>query len=182
MKNFKALGLCILFGLWCSLTDAQEQGQEVSEFERRSFEESGINVEELHAFALEGDADAQYQLGQLHLVGLGVKEDYEKARHWLSLSAESGYAPGMSSFGQLFLTGRGVSRDLDQARAWVTRASEKGHEPSKKLLRIIDRIESADCRPSDDQDLFASNEQVGNSGTGKVETKHCPEAGSDGAR
>lgn len=41
--------------------------------------------------AARGDAEAQYNFGIMHLLGMGVTKDYMKAHAWISLAGAHGY-------------------------------------------------------------------------------------------
>lgn len=49
-----------------------------------------INIKEVIELAKKGDSDAQYDLGVCYMKGENVKQDDEKAMHWLMKSAEQG--------------------------------------------------------------------------------------------
>ena len=48
--------------------------------------------EDLVNKAEQGDADAQYELGRMYIVGDGVPQDYDEAFRWFWKSAEQGDA------------------------------------------------------------------------------------------
>lgn len=43
--------------------------------------------------AEQGDAVAQYQLGEMYELGWGVQQDYRMAMYWFEKSAQQGYSP-----------------------------------------------------------------------------------------
>ena len=47
------------------------------------------HIEELKQKAADGDADAQYTLGAMYLLGLGVDQDEKEADKWLALVKKS---------------------------------------------------------------------------------------------
>ena len=50
-------------------------------------------------FAEQGDAEAQFFLGQLHNVGVVVSQDYKEAVRWYRLAAEQGHAKAQFTMG-----------------------------------------------------------------------------------
>lgn len=42
--------------------------------------------------------DAQYELGLLHELGIGVRRDYAEAQYWYGLVVDQGFCPGMTDF------------------------------------------------------------------------------------
>ena len=61
--------------------------------------------------AKHGDPQAQYNLGFLYRIGQGVKQDYHKAYHWYSLSAEQAYPQAQYKVGLMHYKGQAVTKD-----------------------------------------------------------------------
>lgn len=82
----------------------------------------------LGVLANEGDADAQYMLGQCYLEGVtkeryaefSVEYDaiYTAGVYWTQLAAEQGHCCAQGYLGYCYRTGRGVEPDLATAFAW----------------------------------------------------------------
>jgi TPR repeat protein len=68
-------------------------------------------LREWKPFAEQGDADAQYNLGQMYFQGKGVPQDYKTAVKWYTLSAEQGFADAQSNLGVIYQYGKGVAQD-----------------------------------------------------------------------
>lgn len=66
--------------------------------------------------ALEGDAEAQYNLGKCYLEGKGVKRNPELAFMWAEKSATQGNAKGLNTLGYCYQRNIGVKPDEDNAR------------------------------------------------------------------
>ena len=77
-------------------------------------------------FAEQGDAAAQFFLGQLHNVGVVVSQDYKEAVKWYRLSAEQGDAKAQFTMGNKYLRGQGVSQDYKEAVKWFRLSAEQG--------------------------------------------------------
>jgi TPR repeat protein len=87
---------------------------------------------QLRALAEQGDASAQYRLGQRYASVLGrsttrsTPQDYAEAVRWYRLAAEQGYAPAQSSLGYMYTNGNGVPEDDAEAVCWFRLAAEQG--------------------------------------------------------
>lgn len=109
-----------------------------------------------------GNAYAENRLGELYLLGLGVRRDVEKARYWFERSANTGYFFAESALGVSYLDidvkilrdvnyetgglwfsgefltktkGRiGKNADIQKAQYWLTRASMQGDRVSMAIF------------------------------------------------
>ncbi len=50
-----------------------------------------INMEQIKKLAMDGDADAQFNLGDMYMFGKNVSQDYEESFKWFSKAAEHGH-------------------------------------------------------------------------------------------
>jgi TPR repeat protein len=73
--------------------------------------------------AAQGNADAQFMMGQCFLNGQGVAQDQGQAVNWYRKAADQGYVPGQLQLANSYRTGRGVSQDHTQALAWYRKAA-----------------------------------------------------------
>ena len=74
-----------------------------------------------------GNADAQYNLGDMYFEGQGVAQDYNTAVKWYTLAAEQGYASAQYNLGLMYSKGRGVAQDYKSAVKWYTLAAEQSY-------------------------------------------------------
>tara|TARA_R110002096_G_scaffold151307_4_gene313730 strand:- start:3037 stop:3690 length:654 start_codon:yes stop_codon:yes gene_type:complete len=74
--------------------------------------------------ALEGDAKAQYDLGDMYEHGRGIEQDYKQAMEWYSKSAQQGYAWAHIAIAQIYYEGKGVAADSAKAEEWYNKAGE----------------------------------------------------------
>lgn len=58
-----------------------------------------------HAATYFGDAEAQYQLGEIYRLGRGVGQSDERAASWLLLAARKQHAGALGRLGELLVTG-----------------------------------------------------------------------------
>ena len=77
--------------------------------------------------AEEGDASAQFRLGQLYDEGTGVSQDYGQAKEWFEKAAKQGHVGAQVNLGTLYLQGEGAPRSAQMALFWLSRAAEQGH-------------------------------------------------------
>ena len=85
-----------------------------------------ISAEELQMLqtqAAQGHTQAQTTLGHLYENGLGVPQDYAKARQWYENAAAQGDAGARYQLGGLYLGAKGVPRDPVRTYMWWNLAS-----------------------------------------------------------
>ena len=105
----------------------------------------GRPVEVLRKHAEQGNAVAQFTLGQMYVEDtrhlsavLGVPEmandDLEAAR-WLHLAAEQGHPDAQLRLGLMYALGEGVPTDDAEAMRWFRLAAEQGNESAQGYLK-----------------------------------------------
>ncbi|MEP7222162.1 MAG: SPOR domain-containing protein [Novosphingobium sp.] len=82
--------------------------------------------------ASDGDADAQYNLGQAYKLGRGVPQDLRKAEKWFGKAAAQGHLQGGDNYG-LLLFDRG---EHALALPYIKAAAERGDPRAQYLLGI----------------------------------------------
>lgn len=93
-------------------------------FDQREYREA---LREFTPLAQGGNAGAEYRLGIMYAMGLGVARDYAPAVAWLRKSAVQGNASAENDLGTLYDQGRGVAEDPAEAARWFLRAAMRGH-------------------------------------------------------
>ena len=86
----------------------------------------GTALKEFKPLAEAGNARAQYRLGIMYAMGLGLARDYRQAVNWLRKSATQGNAHAQDDLGVLYDFGRGVPADPKEASRWFRKAAEQG--------------------------------------------------------
>ena len=81
------------------------------------------NLDDLSSRAEQGDADAQYTLGNNYKTGIGVQRDIFEARRWHLRAAENGHSEAQYEIGYSYEKGRFVSKDLDVSLSWYKKAA-----------------------------------------------------------
>ena len=75
-----------------------------------------------------------FNLGALYDNGLGVEQDYAKAREWYEKAADKGNAYAQFKIGRAHENGLGVTQDYAKAMAWYQKAADQGHAAAKARL------------------------------------------------
>lgn len=89
-------------------------------------------VKEWQAGAANGDADAQFNLGQAYKLGKGVKQDLARAEDYFGKAAALGHLQASDNYG-LLLFQRGERK---QALPFIRAAADRGDPRSQYLLGI----------------------------------------------
>ena len=89
-------------------------------------------LREWRPLAEQGDARAQYNLGQLYLQGLGVPQEPYEAAKWHRLAAEQGNAVAQFSLGLVHWLGQGLPQDYVRAHMWFNIAAVHGYMYANK--------------------------------------------------
>ena len=92
------------------------------------------------AFAENGDANAQYQLGWMYYTGFVVEQDHKESVKWYRKSAEQGNGFAQFSLALIYDTGRGVKQDNVTAYAWYNFAGAHEDENGKTLDKFRSRL------------------------------------------
>lgn|GEM_PF-2840486 len=88
----------------------------------------------LKPYAVHGEAKAQYYLGEIYSVGIGVTHDYNEAVKWLTLSADQDLASAEFSLANLYIAGQGVEKDFVEAIKLLKKAANQDNKNSQELL------------------------------------------------
>ena len=84
--------------------------------------------------AEQGNALAQYKLGECYYLGYGVRQDYAEAVNWFRKATEQGNAPAQYKLGECYYLGYGVHQDKTEAAKWYRQAAEQGNAPAQYYL------------------------------------------------
>ncbi len=80
---------------------------------------------QLEVLAAEGDANAQWMLGQPLVMGTLGAADGAQAVRWLTRAADQGHGLAQRDLGLLYELGRGVDQDALEAYFWYSLASRQ---------------------------------------------------------
>lgn len=98
----------------------------------KDFEQSALW---LHKAAAQGDAEAQYNLANAYIKGLGVPADLHQSFAWMVSAAEQGIPQAQSRLGLMFATGEGGVLDPVEAHKWLLIAAQAGDLTAKPNLK-----------------------------------------------
>ena len=120
---------------WLMRPETSVEAASVDRYSGSSRLTSGpVSLGDLRRFAEQGDADAQWSLGERYHNGEGVAQDDAAAVHWFERAAEQGYIPAQGALGAYYWIGRGVPQDLSKAYFWSVLAMAQGDETSKSRV------------------------------------------------
>ncbi len=88
--------------------DCELRGGEYVAFDRANY---ATALKTWQPKANEGDAEAQFYVGEIYEKGLGIAPDYDLAVLWYNKAAEQGYSSAMVNLGYLYEKGFGVPQD-----------------------------------------------------------------------
>lgn len=101
---------------------------------------------EFKPLANKGDPDAQVNLGNLYMRGLGVEQDYGTALSWYEKAAHQGHPTGQSKLAVMLYYGLGVKENHAEAAQWFLKAAERG-DPSAAMV-IAELYDKGDGMPA----------------------------------
>ena len=87
--------------------------------------------------AEQGDATAQFNLGNMYANGEGVPQDDAEAVRWYRLAAEQGLASAQLNLGVMYATGDGVPEDKAETVQWYRQAAEQGLTEAQYNLGVM---------------------------------------------
>lgn len=93
--------------------------------------------------AEKGDAQAQFQLGDMYYNGEEVPQDYTMAATWYRRAAEQGNTAAQFQLGNMYRVGLGMLQSMTEATQWLNRAAEQGDVAAQALLaKLANQIPS----------------------------------------
>ena len=78
--------------------------------------------------AEQGNASAQFNLGNMYRKGQGVKQDNFEAVKWYRKAAEQGDGKAQVLLGLAYLLGKGVQFNKSLAKEWFGKACDNGNQ------------------------------------------------------
>ena len=86
--------------------------------------------------AEQGEAEAQYNLGNCYYTRSGAEQDYAQAVHWYEKAAEQGNARAQTNLGYCYSKGEGVAQDFAKATYWFEKAAEQGEARAQFSIAV----------------------------------------------
>lgn len=96
-----------------------------------SADDSNALFQEIFQKAQAGDPEAQFSLGLMYQLGLGVPQDDKEAVKWHTRAAEQGDANAQYNLGVMYVRGDGVPEDYIVAYKWLNLAAAQGDQMAK---------------------------------------------------
>ncbi len=87
----------------------------------------------LRQTAHDGDAAAQYELGDRYYRGRDLEQSYAEALRWYRRAAERGHMMAQYLVGVMFANGEGVSQDYVEGYAWMSLVARQGDSHAAEL-------------------------------------------------
>ncbi len=100
----------------------------------RSAWQPGMPLAEARVLAEQGDAVAQFHLGESCRAGKGVTVNEAEAVEWYRKAADRGHAPAQFALGRAFSTGQGVAQDATLALGCFRLAAAQGNADAQHAL------------------------------------------------
>lgn len=96
------------------------------------------DIQKWEALAKQGNAEAQYNLGEAYSKGDGgLKEDKQEAFNWYERAANAGYMDAQMAMGFIYRGGEGIPMDKIMSYMWFEVASKKGNESAFNLRNNV---------------------------------------------
>ncbi len=96
-------------------------------------------LRELKLLAVEGNADAQNNVGVIYRGGWGVTINNQVAVKWFKLAAEQGNRPAQANLGFMYANGMGISQDWIYAYMWSKVSASNGFIAAKDNVKIYSK-------------------------------------------
>ena len=87
----------------------------------------------------QGDAVAEFLLGNQYAFGKGVPQDYSEAMRWFRKAAEQGHPRAMHDLGVIYAKGLGVPHDYVRAHMWFSLSATQGEQRAVKALAMAEQ-------------------------------------------
>jgi TPR repeat protein len=111
--------------------------------------------EVFQAMSEQGNARAQFYLGEMYLSGSGVAKDYAQALKWASAAAEQKSPDAQYTLGMMYESGKGVAQDYVLAHMWYSLSGTSGDEQAirKKAELELRRMTASQIEQSKQMEL-----------------------------
>ena len=117
---------------------------------------------EIRQAAEQGDAEAQFYLGEAFYTGTALPRDYTAAASWYKKAAAQGSAAAQNRLGAMYASGQGLSKDRQQALYFYQQAAEQGLVEAQTNLAFL--LAKTDSRAQDAVQAYAWYSVAANQG------------------
>ena len=92
-----------------------------------------------HRAALQGNADAQFNLGLMYAIGKGgLAKDSVKAFDFFHKAALQGNADAQNNLGAMYHMGEGTKQNLAEAKKWYAKSAAQGNIDAQANLKTME--------------------------------------------
>lgn len=140
-KYFIALSLFLSSPLWAMKTIDLSDKAHLSDEQKITLAQEAANKQDwkavfniLYPLALEGNLQAQSNLGMLYNLGRGTEQDKEKAYWWFSEAAEGGSIKAINNLAVMYYRGSFVKQDVPQAIKLFETTAIRGKDQDAMLM------------------------------------------------
>jgi uncharacterized protein len=81
-----------------------------------------------------GNAEAQFALGNIFYEGQGVLQNYTESVKWFRKAADQGYVHAQYKLGVIYREGQGVLQNYTESVKWHRKAADQGYADSQFVL------------------------------------------------
>lgn len=85
----------------------------------------------------QGDAEAQFKIGNMYVGRQALPEDYAEAAKWYRKAAEQRHAKAQSQLGLMYVIGQGVPQDYAEAVQWCRKSADQGVATAQSQLGFM---------------------------------------------
>ena len=95
------------------------------------------NFEKTQRLAKQGEASAQFKLGQMYYHGQEVLQNYKQAFYLYHKAATQGHIKAQFHLGVIYEKGKGVTQNYRKAFFWFQQAALQGHTEAQVKVGYI---------------------------------------------
>lgn len=136
MKVLAAVALVLLLLSRLAVAQADPMADALSAIRSKQFAKA---LQLLEPLAKQGNHDAQYNLGELYLRGIGVDKDAKKAFELFTGAADQNDARAQLELSTLYTMGWGTAPDEEKARILIRKSAEQRYPPGEYQMSKIER-------------------------------------------
>lgn len=117
---------------WYKKAAAQGESKSISRLQL--MQANATRFQKTASEAKQGDADSQYDLGNMHMKGVGTNIDYQQAVKSFEQSAGQGHIKSAYKLGLIYYEGNDIKRNGKKAYKWFRQAAENGYPAAQYYL------------------------------------------------
>jgi|SRR3989339_239338 len=132
---------CFILAAWVALDcvpvhadDAADLRVGVAAYSDKDYQTA---IKYLLPLAIEGNAEAQYQIAQMHIKGHGVPANYCFSISWADKAARQNHSGAAILMSFAYFGGWLVKKDIDMAYRWAAHAFKLGHPNGSDHLEVL---------------------------------------------